>query len=451
MGCRDGLDYDGGAALARLSPVPAMTMIHRFALIVIVVWSMGAAQAQTQWPDYIHTLKPDWSESPVAAVLPAGVVIAAPGSEVPAARARFSGNWQGWACPSQSCDVRVAVERLHADGATVAYAGADATGRLAHRGEAQFVAEELHLRLHTGARLVLRLRADGDMEMTLWRADAKLMASGVLTQRPLGPQRLRSVESLATPWTHQGQAVALTMVVYRPDGGPGPWPTVVMNHGSTGWGDRPERFGHVFTSLGLVRHFTQRGWQVIFPQRRGRGGSGGLYDEGFTPDRAHYSCDPQLSIPGFDRALEDLHLVMQHVLARPDVDARRVLLSGMSRGGILATAYAGLHPQQVAGVINFVGGWLGDICRQLDAINPMLFRRGATYPRAMLWLYGNVDSFFPLSHARANFAAFSAAGGQGRFVVYELPQGQDGHYIDGRPELWQGDVDEYLRKMGLAP
>lgn len=59
------------------------------------------------------------------------------------------------------------------------------------------------------------------------------------------------------------------------------------------------------------------------------------------------------------RALEGLHLVMQHVAARPDVDNRRVLLSGISRGGILASAYAGQHPQAAVGVINFVGGQNG--------------------------------------------------------------------------------------------
>jgi len=40
-----------------------------------------------------------------------------------------------------------------ADGATVVYAGASASGATVHRGEAQFVAEELHLRLDTGASL----------------------------------------------------------------------------------------------------------------------------------------------------------------------------------------------------------------------------------------------------------------------------------------------------------
>lgn len=421
-------------------------MTRLFAIAALLLTAL-AAQAQTAWPGYIHALKPDVSDSLTPAVLPPDVAIAPPGPEVPPARARWSGAWQGWACPGQACDVKVAVERMRPDGATVAYAGASSASSHAHRGDAQFVGEELHLRLGTGARLALRLRADGDMEMSLWRPDTQLLAAGVLTQRPLQAQRRRTVERLPTPWTHEAQPVSLALVVYRPEQGAGPWPTLVVNHGSTGNGDRPELFGHVFTNLDLVRHFTQRGWQVIFPQRRGRGGSGGLYDEGFTPDRSRYSCDPRHALAGFDRALEDLHFVMQHIVARPDVDARRVLLSGVSRGGILSTAYAGQHPQHVGGVINFVGGWVGDRCPQAAQVNPVLFGRGAAYPRPTLWLYGSGDSFYALDHSRANFEAFRAAGGQGRFVAYELPAGQNGHFIAGRPDLWQGDLEAYVRSI----
>lgn len=415
-------------------------------LITVFVAAAAPAVAQTAWPDYIHSLKPDLSDSPAAAELPTDVAIAPPEAQLPDTRRRWSGRWQGWACAGQACDVKVAMERVGPDGATVVYAGASATGAVTHRGEARFVAEELHLRVHTGALLVLRLRADGDMEMSLWRPETQLLSAGVLTQRPLLRPWRRTEERLATPWTHDGQPVTLALLVYRPLEGSGPWPTLVVNHGSTGNGDRPELFGTVYTSPDLARHFTRQGWQVVFPQRRGRGGSGGPYDEGFMPDRSRYSCDPHDSLPGFERALEDLHLVMQHIAARPDVDPRRLLLAGVSRGGILSTAYAGLHPQSAAGVINFVGGWMGDRCPKVGQINPVLFRRAAAYPRPMLWLYGSRDPFYALRHSRANFEAFQAEGGQGRFVAYEMTAGQNGHHIAGRPDLWQSDVDAYVRE-----
>jgi pimeloyl-ACP methyl ester carboxylesterase len=417
-------------------------------LLWIAIWlsTVAAAQARTPWPDYIGSLRPEVSSSAVTAEWPADLAVVPPDAPLPAERRRWSGRWQGWACAGMACDVKVAVERVDAERAIVFYAGASASSAVTHRGEADFVDDELHMRVHTGAKLVLRLRADGDMELSIWRPDTQLLSAGVLTQRPLVAPWRRNAESLPTPWTHEGQAVSLAVLVYRPQEGNGPWPTLVVNHGSTGNGDRPAVFGVPVVSMELVRHFTQRGWQVLFPQRRGRGGSGGLYDEGFLPDRSRYSCDPRDSLPGFERAQEDLHHVMQHVATRPDVDARRVLLAGVSRGGILASAYAGQHPQSVVGVINFVGGWMSDRCQHVEQINPVLFRRAAAYPRPMLWLYGSRDPFYALRHSRSNFDAFRTAGGRGRFVEYDMPAGQNGHLIAGRPDLWRADVDAYLRE-----
>ncbi|TWO66023.1 alpha/beta fold hydrolase [Caenimonas sedimenti] len=416
----------------------------RLLLAALLAMSLCSAGAQTAWPDYISTLRPDVSDSPVNAALPPDVNVVPPGSDMPPGRARWSGLWQGWACAGQACDVKAAVERLRSDGATVAYAGASASSTNVHRGEATFVDNELHLVLHTGNTLVLRLRVDGDMEMSIWQPDKRLLSGGVLTQRPLVRQHRRSVERLATPWVEDGRPVSLAMVIYRPMQGTGPWPTLVVHHGSTGNGDRKELFAGVYTSLDVARHFTAEGWQVIFPQRRGRGGSDGLYDEGFPPNRAAYSCDPQYSLPGAERALADVHHVMQHVAARPDVDPKKVLISGVSRGGILASAYAGQHPAAVRGVINFVGGWVGDRCQNAEHINGTLFRAAAAYPRPILWLYGDRDPFYSLRHSRGNFEAFRAAGGQGRFVTYDFAAGQNGHFVSSRPDFWRGDVDAYV-------
>jgi dienelactone hydrolase len=91
------------------------------------------------------------------------------------------------------------------------------------------------------------------------------------------------------------------------------------------------------------------------------------------------------------------------------------VIGGQSRGGILSVAYAGRHPEQVKGVINFVGGWLGTGCPTASGINQALFTRGARYPGDTIWLYGDGDPFYPLSHSRENFTAFQGAGGKGAF------------------------------------
>jgi pimeloyl-ACP methyl ester carboxylesterase len=183
---------------------------------------------------------------------------------------------------------------------------------------------------------------------------------------------------------------------------------------------------------------------VAFPQRRGRGRSDGLYDEGFAPDRAQgYSCDPGRSLPGADRTLDDINAAIAALRRRPDVAAGPVLVGGASRGGVLAIAYAGMHPEQVLGVLNFVGGWLGEGCRTAGEINGTLFQRGGKFARPTLWLYGQHDSFYSIEHTRSNFDAFEKAGGIGEFFEFAVPGGS-GHRLTGYPSLWTGAVEKYL-------
>jgi dienelactone hydrolase len=162
------------------------------------------------------------------------------------------------------------------------------------------------------------------------------------------------------PVVVDGQTVRLEMRIYKPARA-GPVPTLVFNHGSTG--RDPRLFTRPLDVPALAQFFVQRGWAVVMPARRGRAGSEGLYDEGFALDRAlGYTCDPAQSLPGADRALRDIAAAMDAILAMPFVDRDRVIIGGQSRGGILSVAYAGQQPEQIKGVINFVGGWLGTGC-----------------------------------------------------------------------------------------
>lgn len=422
-------------------------------------WTMGAvlllcgpvatASGETAWPAGMSGFTRGLSESDVPAVLPEPVRIEAPGSDVSRERRAFSGIWHGWACRVALCDIKVAIERIEGDQATVAYAGAArGQGLTTDRVQGRFVGPELHAVLKTGSRLVLRPRGDGDLDMGLWRDGAQPFSVGVLTQQVLPYER--RVERVPTPWEYQGRPVQLEMVVVRPVG-PGPFPTMVFNHGSTGNGDRPDWFSATATAPELGRYFVARGWQVVFPQRRGRGTSDGLYDEGFEQDRSRYACHVALSRAGLDRALEDVDVVMTHLRSRPDVDNSRILLGGISRGGILSVEYAGQRPGMFRGVINFVGGWLGDRCNASQEVKPQAFRRGGTAGVPMLWLYGDRDPFYTLAHSRNNFSAFEQAGGMGRFVAYPAPTplGNTGHDIYQYPLLWREDLNDYLRQLGL--
>jgi dienelactone hydrolase len=258
----------------------------------------------------------------------------------------------------------------------------------------------------------------------------------------------RAQETSMVPVIVDGQTVRLKMRIYKP-ARTGPVPTLVFNHGSTGRGRDSRLFLRPIDFPALAQFFVQRGWAVVMPARRGRAGSEGRYNEGFAVDRAlGYSCDRVLSIPGADRALRDIAAAMDAILAMPFVDRDRVVIGGHSRGGILSIAYAGQHPEQIKGVINFVGGWLGTGCPMASTINQGLFQRGASYPGDTIWLYGGDDPFYPLSQSRKNFAAFQAAGGQGTFHTF--PQAESiGHRLVAYPDVWASVVEAYLKRQGL--
>ena len=253
-------------------------------------------------------------------------------------------------------------------------------------------------------------------------------------------------EFISTSLMEGGKPVRLELLVRKPHG-TGPFPTVVFNHGSTGRGDNPELFRRSWSAATVADFFVERGWMIVFPQRRGRGASDGRYDEGFEPDRSRYSCDPNRSLPGVDRAIEDLDAVMSHLRSRPDVLQTRVVLAGQSRGGILAIAYAGARPDAFVGVVNFVGGWMGDRCPNAAAINGATSKRGGKFPRATLWLYGDQDPYYSLAHSKGNFEAFLAAGGKGRFESYWVPGQNSGHSVLAFPGLWADTLTQYLASI----
>ncbi len=246
-----------------------------------------------------------------------------------------------------------------------------------------------------------------------------------------------------TPFVENGRAVSLEVVIFRPLS-PGPHPAVVFHHGSTGDGSDPSSFRRTYVSESVARFFAERGFATIFPQRRGRGQSDGVYDEGFTADRSRYSCDRSLALAGFERALQDVDVAVQWVAARADVDAARLLSAGVSRGGALAVAHAGLRREAFRGVVNFVGGWLGEGCADAGIVNRTALLAGAGFPSPMLWLYGQADSFYSVTHTRAHFEAFLDAGGQGRYFAYQRAAGLDGHFVSNDPHLWQADLEAYL-------
>jgi dienelactone hydrolase len=254
---------------------------------------------------------------------------------------------------------------------------------------------------------------------------------------------LRTSERAATPFLENGVPVFLEIVTFRPLQA-GPYPTLVFHHGSTGNGDIPSLFRETYVNEAVARSFTGRGYQVVFPQRRGRGQSDGLYDEGFEPDRSRYSCAAPLALPGIERALADADVALDHVRVRSDVVADRTWVSGHSRGGLLAIVQSARRPGAYRGVVNFVGGWLGEGCGDAASVNRATLLRGAPSPSPTLWLYAENDPFYSVPFSRGHFDAFRAAGGRGEFRVFTPQPGTNGHYFLDDATLWGAAVEAFL-------
>jgi hypothetical protein len=114
---------------------------------------------------------------------------------------------------------------------------------------------------------------------------------------------------------------------------------------------------------------------------------------------------------------------------------------------MLSVVYAGRRPQAVAGVINFVGGWMWERC--VPDANGRFFSDAARQARIpMLWLYADHDPYYSAAAIKSYHAAFEQAGGKGPFHLFP-DVGGNGHYLANKPLFWRLALDAYLQELGL--
>ena len=223
-------------------------------------------------------------------------------------------------------------------------------------------------------------------------------------------------------------------------------PVAVINHGSPSDPDDRGSMAPAHCDSEPARWFLARGYVVVFPLRRGFGGSSGAVAESSGP------CEsPDYVRAGLESA-RDVAAAVQYATALPYARPDGAVVVGQSLGGWATLAYAaGPHPR-VAGLIDMAGGRGGHAladgggnCRpDLLVAAAAVFGRTARMP--MLWVYADNDSFFPPSLARAMFSAFTEAGGRAALAQPSFP-GSDGHalfYAEGGSRVWGPLVDAYL-------
>ncbi|MCJ2141173.1 dienelactone hydrolase family protein [Methylobacterium sp. E-066] len=227
--------------------------------------------------------------------------------------------------------------------------------------------------------------------------------------------------------------------------GPGPFPLVIWNHGSNGRkGTIDEKFvveeANAHLNMG-VYYFLSRGYAVALPLLRGFGHSGGSIDR--------TRCRPDdLGL----HAAADIEAVLDQLGKRPEIDARRVVVAGVSMGGWNSLAVGTLQDARVAGIISFFGGVRSSPCSDDGALLVQSTRRFGSASRVpSLWLYGENDSFFPMPLWQAMHRAYVEQGGKAEVLNFG-PYKSDSHRLlsDGSSVYIFGpSVDKFLNKLGL--
>ncbi|HEY4999177.1 MAG TPA: alpha/beta fold hydrolase [Usitatibacter sp.] len=268
---------------------------------------------------------------------------------------------------------------------------------------------------------------------------AVLMACALVAQA--APAWTETV--LRAPVDAGREKVEIELTVLRPKG-PGPFPLVLLSHGSPRSAVERRRDGRqrlVTESL----PFLSMGYAVVVPTRRGYGHSGGEWAEGFGK-----CSDPDYYVAGLETA-RDVRAALDAVRGEPWADARKVVLAGQSAGGFGSVAASSQPFDGLVAVINFAGGRgsvaSDQVCGEARLVEAMSKYGGAARVPE-LWLYSSNDRFFGPSLARRMYDAFVRSGGRAEFV--EAPAvGLDGHaYFARATDDWAPRVRRFLRRVG---
>jgi dienelactone hydrolase len=237
--------------------------------------------------------------------------------------------------------------------------------------------------------------------------------------------------------------VEIDVTVLRPKG-MGPFPIVVLSHGSPRSAAERRMDGRQRLTA-QSEPFISMGYAVIVPTRRGYGHSGGEWAEGFGP-----CSDPDYYAAGLETA-RDVRAAVDAVRAQPWADTRKVILAGQSAGGFGSVAAASQPFDGLVAVINFAGGRgsmdADKVCAESRLVDAMA-RYGGAARVPELWLYSANDRFFGPSLARRMYDAFVRSGGKAEFV--EAPAtGLDGHaYFARAVDDWAPRVRRFLQRAG---
>ena len=244
----------------------------------------------------------------------------------------------------------------------------------------------------------------------------------------------------------------IVVTSFRPQGA-GPFPWIVLSHGSATTAAANRAIGRN-RNLPLAREWVLRGYAVLAPIRRGYGASGG---DKFGDERGRCGS-PDYRGSGEGAAL-DLLATVEWAKAQRDLDAQRWLLVGQSAGGIASIYTASKRPAGLVAVLAFSPGRGGDPDRRPgepcapDRMAEVLASIAPQIAVPVLWFYAENDGYIGPRVQKLWFESFRAAGGRGElFVAPPFPE-RHGHGVfparAGTP-IWTRAVAGFFRSQGLT-
>lgn len=252
------------------------------------------------------------------------------------------------------------------------------------------------------------------------------------------------IQDGALPVRVDGHSLNLEVRTFRPEG-EGPFPLVVINHGTPNNVSQARLMKLGFTRPALW--FAQNGFLVVIAMRPGFGRSDGPYME------SSEECVNRDYVREARQTAAAESAIVASAARLTDADKRRIIVVGHSAGGFGALALADDPPPGVVGVISFAGGRGGDdnetICggkaRLIEATRAL--GKGNRLPQ--LWLYAENDHFFSPTLGRWLFDAYKEGSAEPMTFV-ELPSfGRDGHNaFDGAdPSTWSRSVAPFIASI----
>ena len=278
------------------------------------------------------------------------------------------------------------------------------------------------------------------------RLYAFFLASLVLTLTPATSMGQKS-DGRETVVVHNGP-VALRAMVWRPQGS-GPFPAILLNHGSGRSREQLERLGPYernAETLGPV--FSRHGYVFLYLFRHGVGTSS---DQGanaldlMNKESAEHGQEARNTLQLRlleNRDMDDALSGLKFLRSLPYVDARNIALVGHSFGGSLTVLLAEREPNLRAVVIFSGAGYSFD---RSPALRARLLTAIDRIAAPVFFIHAEND--YSLSSGKVLDARRDQIGKPHRLKIYP-PIGQtvdDGHdFLHLGVKIWEADVFAFL-------